>query len=66
MVDECQISRAYSDEVCVMLPCGYRQRFFTTEKEDTELIEICKTMKDKGVERAQFAFEFQPPETWPF
>ena len=36
MVDNCQLSRAYSDEVCVMLPCGYRQRFFTIEKEDAE------------------------------
>lgn len=66
LIGDCQISRAYEDEACVMLPCGYRQRFFIVEQTDEELIETCKNMKNAGIGSASFPFDFIPEPTWPF
>lgn len=48
-VKGCKISRAFEDEVCVSLECGYKQRFFTVEKSDEELIANCRAMKAYGI-----------------
>lgn len=49
-VGDVKISRAYEDEVCIKLPCGYGQRFFSVDLPDSELIERCKLMKSLNID----------------
>lgn len=47
--DVCTIDRSYADTIGVVLPCGYKQRFWM-EFTDNQAIEQCKLMKRLGIE----------------
>ncbi len=44
-----QIDRTYSDEISVILPCGYKQRFWGRDT-DYEAVQTTLKMKDLGVD----------------
>jgi hypothetical protein len=44
-----QIDRTYSDEIYVILPCGYSQRFWI-DLTDEQAIKRCEHMKKLGIE----------------
>lgn len=55
-VGSSKVSRAFTDEVCIKLECGYVQRFFIVEQKDEDLIERTLYMKNQGIEPASFNF----------
>ncbi len=44
-----QVDRTYANEILVLLPCGYRQRFWGKDT-DNEAVRTTLKMKDLGVD----------------
>lgn len=55
-INDCKVSRAFEDEVCVTLECGYKQRFWLTHWTDEQLINQCRLMKSEGIKSSKDFF----------
>ena len=44
-----KVSRTFADEVKVILPCGYTQRFWDIAAMDTDLVQRTRLMKSQNI-----------------